>query len=93
LDRLKRTIARQTQQNKEVQQVFKWRQMMKITQLLDNDRLVKRVEREIEKTLLSDDVIGADESENVAGDTTTLELGGGGAEDDNESIPPSAFGV
>jgi hypothetical protein len=92
LDRLERTIARQTQQNKEMQQVFKWRQIMKIALMLKNDRLVKKVEGEIKKTLLSDDVVVADESEISANDTTTLEIGGG-AEDENDSIPPSAFDV
>jgi hypothetical protein len=90
LDRIERNIERQTKQNGEAQQVFKWHKIMKLAKMLQNDRLVKKVEKEIEKMLLlssKDDEVFDDEAPDDEPETSTMNYGGAD-DDDNDSIPP-----
>jgi hypothetical protein len=90
LDQIEHNIEHQTKQNGEAQQVFKWHKIMKLAKMLQNDHLVKKVEKEIEKMLLlssKEDEVVNNEAPDDEPETSTMNHGGAN-DDDNDSIPP-----
>jgi muconolactone delta-isomerase len=76
-------LSKQMQQNGEMQQVFKLRQLMKLAKTLKNNRLIKKVENEINDLLATTDTKESNDN------TTQLDH-----DDDADSfIPPPTFGV
>jgi hypothetical protein len=94
LDQIERNIEHQTKQNGEAHQVFKRHQMIKMAKMLKNNCLAKKVEKEIEKMLLSseEDEVVNDEAADDEPETTTLNHGEAN-DNDSDSIPPCPFKI
>jgi hypothetical protein len=83
LESIENSLKKQVKQNAEAHQVFKLQQMIKLAKTLQNKRLLRKVEKEIELML------GPDDEEE-----TTTSASGKNFDDDDEnddSIPPSSL--